>query len=228
MKFASCVLFSLAVLWPLACPAVTINIDAEVLKTADGTPMGQSGLVILTAATTGVFPGPSGTDFTTGNEVILFSWDLSAWATDGVFSGTTGALSFSGLWDQGDALRLYWYPTLVLGTTNPAEGIEYGFYSDSSGIDGSSPWITPGESDTINLGFFTTDGGFLSGSGSNLPDAGLASLVVPRPRGMDSDGVSVPDGGNTLLLLGLGLMGFVIVSRPGGSSGSKVPVPRSF
>ncbi len=211
MKSSIC-LFLLAALWPAAASAVTINIDAEVLKAADGSPMGQSGRVILTAATSGVFSGPSGTNFTTGDEMLLASWDLAAWATDGIFSGSTGALSFSGLWNQGDALRLYWYPTLDLSATGPSEGVSYGFYSDPSGLDGSTAWFTPDESDTINLGFFTSDASFLN-TGSNDPGAGLASLVVPRAGGIAPNGVPVPDDGSTLLLLSLGLAGFVMVAR---------------
>ena len=103
---------ALLAFFPAVAPAITINIFSDVLKTTDiNTPMPTSGIVLLTAATTGTFNGPSGTSFVTGDEVILGLWDLSAVGLDGAFADTTGDLSFSGLWDEGDALRLYWYPT---------------------------------------------------------------------------------------------------------------------
>ncbi len=190
---------ALLAFFPAVAPAITINIFSDVLKTTDiNTPMPTSGIVLLTAATTGTFNGPSGTSFVTGDEVILGLWDLSAVGLDGAFADTTGDLSFSGLWDEGDALRLYWYPTLTTGSSGPSVGTPYGYYSDLLGLDGSDPWVTTGESTNLSLNFFTSDS--LLAPGSNLPEAGLASHTVlaasPNP---------VPDTASTFALMALGM-----------------------
>jgi len=164
--------------------ALTITLDAESLKDALGAPMQVSGLVVLTAGTSGSFFGPSPTSLVGGDEIIVQKWDLSAFATPGVLSDLTTDLPLTGAWTQGDPLRLYWYPTLDLADTAPGIGTAYGTYRDASvlGLDGSAPWLTPAASDTISLKFATSDAAFLFLGGSNAPSAGIASLtVVPEP-----------------------------------------------
>ena len=185
---------------PLTASAVTINLAADILRDANGVPMPQTGVVILTAAAEGVFGGPSGSNFVSGGEMLLYSWDLSAVGIDGAFAGSTGDLSFSGAWNQGDQLRVYWYPTLTLGDSGPANAIPYGYYSDPLGIDGSDPWVTPDESANISLSFFTSDSIFFTGS--NSPEAGVA-------------GHQVPDTGSTLVLMSMGLAGLTVARRLG-------------
>jgi hypothetical protein len=172
---------ALAVL-PGAAQGLTLNLDAELLKAQLGYPMQIGGLVVLTAATQGNFSGPTPTSFASGTEVVLDKWDLSAFATPGVFSDTTGDLGFFGDWNPGDPLRLYWYPTLDLSATAPGAGTGYGTYTDLVGIDGSAPWITGAAGDTLSLKFFTHDAAFLNAGGSNPAAAGLADLAVaPEP-----------------------------------------------
>ncbi len=165
--------------------ALTITLDCEILKDEFGTAMPISGIVVLTAATEGSFFGPTPTSFVSGTELLLQKWDLSSFATAGVFSDITADLPFSGAWDTGDPLRMYWYPTLTLSSTAPGEGTSYGAYSDPLGLlDGSAPWVTPAEADTISLKFFTSDASFLSVGGSNAAEAGLAGFTVaavPEP-----------------------------------------------
>lgn len=162
--------------------AVTFNLDAESLKTADGSPMPTTGLVVLTAGISGVFFGPTQTTFSGGDELVLKKWNLSAFSMAGVISDTTGNLSFTAGWNEGDPLRLYWYPTLTIDSLQPGAGTMYGSYTDSVGIDGSDAWITSGESGVVSLKFFTSDAMFLSGPGSNSEASGRASaLVVPEP-----------------------------------------------
>lgn len=163
--------------------AVTITLDCEVLKDASGSAMPISGIVVLTAATIGTFSGPTPTSFVSGTEILLEKWDLSSFATPGVFSDLTADLPFSGAWGSGDPLRMYWYPTLTLSSTAPGAGTSYGAYRDSLGLDGSAAWVTPGESDTISLKFSTSDSSFLNIGGSNSGDTGLASFTVaPVPE----------------------------------------------
>jgi MYXO-CTERM domain-containing protein len=164
-------------------PALTIMLDAESLKDALGQPMDIGGLVVLTAATSGTFFGPTPTSFAGGDELVLKKWDLSAFQTPGVISDLASGLAFTGNWNQGDALRLYWYPELVLSSAAPGAGTAYGTYTDALGLNGSAPWVTPGESDTISLKLYTSDASFLIPSGgANAPAAGVANqTVVPEP-----------------------------------------------
>lgn len=167
--------------------ALSIGIDAELLKTADGQAMSESGLVVLTAVTNGSQFGPTATSFTGENEIVLGKWDLSAFATPGVFDAFAANLSFIDGWNENDPLRLYWYPTLTLSSTAPGAGTSYGTYSDAVGLDGSAAWLTPTESATISLYFYTNDATFLSPGGSNDADAGLANLTVsavPEPSNL--------------------------------------------
>lgn len=176
----------------------TFILDADLLRTFDGLAMPTSGLVILTAATEGVFSGPIQGAFTSGSEIIVKKWDLSeGFATAGVFQATATNLIYSGAWTSGDALRLYWYPTLTIDSSQPSYGDTYGTYTDATGIDGSAPWFTPGASDTISLKFFTT-AAVMANPGSNPASAGNASLqVVPEPATF------------TLGILSIGILGFV-------------------
>ena len=207
MKLPSLFLSALAFA-PLSASALTISIDADVLKDANGSPMLLSGLVILTAAADGIFNGPSGSSFVTGTEMLLYSWDLTAFGAEGVLSDHTTPLSFTGGWDQGDQLRLYWFPTLTLGSV-PTPNTPYGYYSDSTGIDGSAPWITPDESDNMSLTFFTSDS--ILAPGSNSPDAGIADQLVPQRSGPAPS--NVPDEGNTLALAGIAFAGIHFARR---------------
>ena len=171
--------------------ATTVTLDAEFLKDAFGAAMPTSGLVLLTAGTTGNFFGPTSASFIGGDEIVLKKWDLSGFATAGVLSDTTGDLTLSGAWNTGDPLRMYWYPTLTLASTTPGTGTAYGTYRDAAGLDGSAAWITGGPSDTIALKFYTSDATFLNTGGSNAASFGRANLTVPP----------VPEPGTAALIL---------------------------
>jgi len=182
--------------------ALSINLDAERLKDALGSAMPVSGLVVLTTGTTGTFPGPTPQSFSSGDELVLKKWDLSAFMTAGVLQDTTGELALSGAWDQGDPLRMYWYPTLNINSPEPGFGAPYGTYRHPTGLDGSAPWTTPASSDLIALKFFTTDATFLANGGSNPSEAGNASFTV------------VPEPGTALMsLLGLAVVSLARRSR---------------
>jgi hypothetical protein len=178
-----------ALAWLVVAPpfahALTITIDLELLKNAGGTPMPVSGLVVLTAATSGTFYGPAPDTFAGGDELVLHRWNLSAFAQPGICSDTVSDLTLGGSWTTGDPLRVYWYPTLTLATNAPSAGTPYGSYRSASGLDGSAPWATPAAGDSISLKFFTSDASFLASGGSNPVAAGLANFtVVPEPNGI--------------------------------------------
>jgi hypothetical protein len=182
-----------------AAPALTINLDAESLKDALGQPMNVGGLVVLTAAPSGTFFGPTPTSFTGGDEMFLMKWDLSSFNIPGVFSDTV-ELVLSGNWNEGDPLRLYWYPELVLGSEAPGAGTAYGTYHDPVGLNGSSSWLTPSEAEVLPLKFFTSDAKVLltTTPGANPPSAGFADQTV------------IPEPGSALMCI---LGGFVLGAR---------------
>jgi len=165
----------------LRLQAVTITLDAEVLKNADGSAMPTSGLVILVASTNGVtFGGPTTNSLISGADLELFRWDLSAFASNGVLSGITADLPLTGTWQSGDPLQLYWFPTLTISSTNHGGLTPYGQYRSAVGSDGSDPWVTPAlNSATISLKFYSADAVFLNAGGSNPADAGRANLKTP-------------------------------------------------
>ena len=165
----------------LRLQAVTITLDAEVLKNADGSAMPTSGLVILVASTNGVtFGGPTTNSLISGADLELFRWDLSAFASNGVLSGITTDLPLTGTWQSGDPLQLYWFPTLTISSTNHGGLTPYGQYRSAGGSDGSDPWVTPAlNSATISLKFFTADAVFLNAGGANPAAAGNANLKTP-------------------------------------------------
>lgn len=171
--------------------ATTVTLDAEILKDAFGAAMPTSGLVLLTAGTSGNFFGPTSTSFVGGDEIVLNMWDLSGFGTAGVLSDTTGDLALSGGWSAGDPLRMYWYPTLTLASATPGTGTPYGTYRDVTGLDGSAAWITGGPSDTIALKFYTSDATFLNAGGSNVANVGRANFTVPP----------IPEPGATMLIM---------------------------
>lgn len=175
---------------------VTINVDAELLKTstaAGGTAMPTSGLAILVASTTdNSFAGPSPTAYASGDDIVVGAWDLTGgFNTAGVLSQGVSTTP-SGNWNAGDQLMLYWFPTLTLAqynaSTPPGGGTSYGQYRDPATVtpleQNADLWITPGPSGTIFIKFFTTDGTLLPppGGGSSPASAGLADYTtVPEP-----------------------------------------------
>jgi hypothetical protein len=165
--------------------AVTISINAELLKDFDNSSMPVTGLAVLVASTTdAVFNDPTSTSFVTGDDIELKRWNLSAWSTVGALSDVATSLSFSGNWNAGDPLQLYWYPSLTLASTQPLSGTHYGTFRSDLVLDNStSGWVTPSDG-TINttLNFYTQDALFLNTGGANLASAGVASQIVAVPE----------------------------------------------
>lgn len=176
--------------------AVTINIDAEGLKTSSGDPMPLSGLVILAASTLdSSFGSPTASSFFSGDDIEVRRWDLSSFGMPGAFQGMTGSLNASSVspdWTVGDPLQLFWFPTLNLGSLVPGEGTSFGQYRDDTGLDGSAAWFTPSDSSTISLKFFTADASFLNSGGSNPSSLGLASFSTPSGPEKSSPGQGSP------------------------------------
>ena len=186
---------------------VTINIDADLLKTASGQAMPATGLVILVANTNNTaFSQPTSQAFVSGGDVIVARWDLSAFGTAGVLLDTA-SFGLSGALTTGDPLQLYWFPTLTLSSTAPGPGTAYGQYRDAVGIDGSAPWVVPGAGATVDLSFRTADAdaGFDS-PGSSPASAGLASNDIL----LTGSGVPIAVGETPLLGIARGEEGIAL------------------
>ncbi|MGZ5567521.1 MAG: hypothetical protein ACXWKG_10935 [Limisphaerales bacterium] len=161
--------------------ALTIQVDADLLKDSSGNAMPTNGLVILVASTTDTnFNGPTAGAFTTGDDIVVAKFNLASSGAPGVLIDVAASLSFSGNWNPGDPLAIYWFPTLTTNSTAPTAGIPYGMYTTTNRLDGSDYWLTPQSSANIDLRFITTDSDSVNGhlTGSNPASAGLASFVV--------------------------------------------------
>ncbi|MBE0544076.1 MAG: hypothetical protein IH623_22265 [Verrucomicrobia bacterium] len=177
----------------LTCPwaqaTVTFNIDAADLRTAGGELMPLNGQVLLVASPTdAVFGGPTPDAFVTGDDVILFRGELNL-GMPGIFQASVNFAfeSFPGL-NPGDPVQLYWFPTLTAAATSPGEGATYGAFRHETGLDGSAPWVIPGDGALVDLKFITMSQG---GSHPNL--LGYASGVITRPVILSLTGAGTPN-----------------------------------
>jgi hypothetical protein len=173
---------------------VGIQISAETLRTAGGSSlMPAGGLVILVTTTNGTtFGGPTATSFASGpGDLEVARWSLGS---AGVFSDGIDNLDLTGGKAAGQALALYWFPTLTISNSVPGAGTSYGYYRDSSpngatgtGVDFSDPWFIPPDGTPGWSPFLAT----VSGSGSVANSAGYANFTVP---GGNTAPVAVADG----------------------------------
>ena len=140
--------------------SVSFTISAERLQDPGGIDMAKSGVLVLVADTNGNgFQGPSSTSFVTGDDHMIGKWDIAAGGGNapGAFQGTTGAVSFSGDWGEGDPLAIYWFPTLDASSEAPGEAVPYGMYEKGT-LDNTDPWTTPADGTSGHrLIFLTTD-----------------------------------------------------------------------
>lgn len=176
----------------LACPwataTVTFNIDAADLRTAEGGLMPLTGQVLLVASPAdAVFGRPIPEAFVSGDDVILFRGELNL-GVPGVFQMSVNFAfdSFPGL-GPGDPVQLYWFPTLTSAATSPGEGATFGVFRHDPGLDGSAPWVIPGDGALVDLKFITTSQG-----GSHADLLGYASRVVTRPVILSLTGAGTP------------------------------------
>lgn len=189
---------------------VTFNIYATELRTAGGTSlMAQDRLVLLVADTGNngfgsLIDGAPLTvnSFLSGDDLILFRGDLSGGDLGYLIGVANFPLGGNNL-GAGDAVRLYWFPTLTLSSTTAGEGNPYGSYRHGTGVDGSAPWVVPNDGANLDLKFFTTGNNqgepFGGGPASNDPTLGWASQTV----------APIPEASNVITaVLALGLCAF--------------------
>ena len=204
----------LGTLLQLNALAITINIDADALKDASGNPI-VNGVVVLVAdvkdfsasggrVVRNGFSGPTPTSFA-GNDFLVYRWNMTPSSPEAFGPGAFQAsitVKFTGAWQPGDPLRLYWFPLNSAADTGPGVGKPFGTFRGvgaESGSPGSFAWITPAESviltangesasvpkeSTVSLAFLTSDGSTLvpPGVGSSAATAGLSAsrMVVGR------------------------------------------------
>ena len=80
-----------------------------------------------------------GAFFSSSDDQIIAKWNLAGgFDMAGVLQASTGSQALSGNWNPGDALKLYWYPSLTVDATTPgSDGVHFGAYSGTAGVNGS-------------------------------------------------------------------------------------------
>jgi hypothetical protein len=191
--------------------AIRLVFDVDQLKTAEGAPMPESGLVLLAASTLdSAFSEPTPNSFFSSlDDIIVGRWSLDSGFGPGVFTRDF-TTTLSGDWNTGDPLQLYWYPTLTEAATQPGAGTTFGRYTDPVGIDGSDPWFTPSDGNAQNTLRFVTTDALVATPGSNPPEAGEANFTV------------VPEPSDYAAIIGLACLGWAVISRKVKAAGTTV------
>ena len=153
-------------------------------------------LVLVTDANRDGFAGPSDTAFVQSDDVMIAKWDIAGGGGNapGVFQGSTGSVSFSGDWGEGDPLAIFWFPTLSAADAAPGASVPYGTYRATTTPGGSNPngsdsWTTPEDGISgYSLIFLTTDADVLNPGGDLPSTAGEAMNFTP------GDGPAAPSG----------------------------------
>ena len=172
---------------------IVINLQADYIRDFNGVAAPLNSLAFIVASTADanfgtILPGSStavGTLIDGSDDYIVGVIPNSAWADVGVidFAKTFNVSTIPG-WNAGDRLGLVWLPALGSGASTIPNGARYGFYSNPSAIDGTQSWVTPGETFTRNLGFYTSDAGIFGPPvpSANTPASSRAATVVGVPE----------------------------------------------
>ena len=162
--------------------AITINFGAADLRTAGGSaPVPDNSLVYVVASTTDTtFNPPTSSGFVSGDDIIIASGP----ATSGTWGFSLGA-SYSGDWNAGDRLQLYWFPSSTSISTPPNTGDSYGSYrTDTIPTLPEIPWISPVDGGTYSLNFLTISAGGSIGNPAGYADFTVAAVPEPSTYGM--------------------------------------------
>src|SRR4051794_35797868 len=85
--------------------ALSLTVDADLMKDASGNPMATNGLVLLVASTSdSTFSGPTPLSFVSGDDIIVGKWDLRSWGEPGVLIDFTNTTTVVG---SSSPMRLY-------------------------------------------------------------------------------------------------------------------------
>ena len=204
-KVLTAALLSLALASTSALATTNLTLFGGTLRDGAGNAMADGGLVLLVASTTdSIFSSPlpdatiSVGSLFGGDDQIVGLFEVSS-----LNSGITGGygtmlnINYSGNLTSGDALQLYWFPSLTLNSTSFGSYTPYGtFRTDSIASDSDIAWTLPSDGATVTLNFFTAS----SGLGSEADSLGNATLST------------VPEPAMTVVLLG-GAAGLFVVHR---------------
>jgi len=189
---------------------VTIGIQADELRDSGVTALTSTSLFLLVSSTSdanfdAIIAGAStaiGSSLNGGDDRIVFRGDLQSsfanYSAAGVLDVTATGLDLSSVsgWSSNDPLALLWFPTLTTASATIDSSTPYGIYTNAAAIDGSAAWVTPSDTSSVNIGFYTTAGLNL-GPGTNSASTGSASLTV----------AGVPEPSRSLLaLIGFGVL----------------------
>jgi hypothetical protein len=207
MKRALAIIMAIGISFS-AHATVTLFIDAEALKDASGTRISEgNGLVLIVADTLNngftslLDPGFSLTLGSTLNgtsdDLIIAKYAVeSGGFGDGCFQVTVPSLTLAGAWNAGDAINLYWFPSLTPTTLTTPAGA---FYNLLTGTFGGF-WSTPSDGGSFSMSWFTSDATELESGGPNAASLGNASLqIIPEP--------------STVVLVGMAIAGSCFLRR---------------
>jgi hypothetical protein len=205
-KLLTAALVSLALGASSAFATVNLSLYGGTLRDSSGTALADGGLLVLVASTTdSIFSSPLpdanislGSLFGGDDQIVgLFSTSFDNSGVTGGY-GSLLSIDFSGNLGSGDALQLYWFPTLTTANTSFGSYTPYGTYRTDNIASGSDiAWALPSDGTSVTLNFFTTS----SGMGTEADVLGNASLST------------VPEPATTVALLGAGAALFVIHHR---------------
>ena len=195
--------------------AISFDIQADQLRTSGGAAAPTSTLALLIADTGndgfGSLQAGQATSVNSvvgdTNDRVVAKFDLLGNGTAGYLGVNPSGLTYANVtgWAQGENLRLVWLPSLTSSSSSITGGTTYGAYTSSTGVDGSSAWVTPsggltGSTTNYKLYFFNTAGTIQAGT--NAATVGNASFTV----------AAVPEP-SRVMLLGLGLGAFIVRRR---------------
>jgi hypothetical protein len=195
---------------PVSAQSVTLSLDAGLLTDHNGNDLSTSDLILLIASPTGSFTPTTGSEFVSGNDLIV---GAAGGVVTGAFSpnyalttqgetlnnitfdlgiGATGnASSVQSSIVAGDALAIRWYDNFTLADfeagETPTSGY-YGTYTGGATPDFGAAWSIPaaGSFDTGSNGLevFTSNdplGGDPNISPSDLEALTPVATAVPEP-----------------------------------------------
>ena len=163
--------------------AITINFGAADLRTAGGSALiPDNSLVYVVASTTDTtFNPPTSSGFVSGDDIIIASGP----ATSGTWGFPLSA-SYSGDWNAGDRLQLYWFPSSTSISTPPNTGDSYGAYRTEAVSTGSDiAWVSPADNfnGALSLLTLSSPGGTIANS-AGYADFTVAAVPEPSTYGM--------------------------------------------
>ncbi|MCH6258887.1 fibronectin type III domain-containing protein [Puniceicoccaceae bacterium K14] len=200
LKTITTSLVTAAVLCAAGNASISVSVDLESLKAANGNALPNSGVAVLVVS-------PDNSDFSapasgaiipdSSDDQILAMWDLSdPNVSSDAYSLLEQSIEYKSSegWSSGDPLGLYWFPDLDISDPTPGANETYGFYRDSSGELSGDAWELPEDGTLLHsLKLFTAGSDDLVNAGE-LPDLiGYALLTigdsispVSSPSGLDS------------------------------------------